>query len=89
MQNSGRFGRLSVADCVQVGNPRNSRRAALRGLIRLVQKARLNEEQSKQIQSVLVDSLQGDDMMVQFAVLNASTELGPMASTLLPAVELI
>jgi len=89
MRNSGRFGRLSVADCVQVGNPRNSRGAALRGLIRLVQKARLNEEQSKQIQFVLVDSLQGDDMMVQFAVLNASTELGPMASMLLPAVEII
>jgi aminopeptidase N len=71
----------------KASNPRNARGAALRGLIRLVQKAKLNEEQSKQIQSVLVDSLQGDDMMVQFAVLNASTDLGAMASRLLPAVE--
>jgi aminopeptidase N len=71
----------------KAGNPRNARGAALRGLIRLAQKAKLNEEQSKQIESVLVDALQGNDMMVQFAVLNAATELGAMASRLLPAVE--
>ncbi len=71
----------------KAGNPRNARGASLRGLIQLVQKAKLNEEQRKQIQSVLVDSLQGDDAMAQFVVLNASTGLGPMASTLLPAVE--
>jgi HEAT repeat protein len=77
----------SLLDYAKAGHPRNSRRAALRGLIRLVQKAKLNEEQSKQIQAVLVDSLQSDDMMVQFVVLNASTELGPMVSMLLPVVE--
>jgi aminopeptidase N len=81
----------AVADLLlnhaKAGNPRDARGAALRGLIRLVQKAKPNEEQSKQIQSLLVDSLQGDDLMVQFAVLNASTDLGAMASGLLPAVE--
>jgi aminopeptidase N len=77
----------SLLNYAKAGNPRNTRSAALRGLIRLAQKAKLNEEQTKQIQGALLDSLQGDDMMVQFVVLGASTELGPMASTLLPAVE--
>jgi aminopeptidase N len=71
----------------KAGNPRNARSAALRGLVQVVQKAKLSEEQRKQIQEILVDSLQGDNMMVQFVVLNAATEMGPMASTLLPAVE--
>jgi aminopeptidase N len=70
----------------RAGNPRSSRGAALRGLIQLA-KAKLNAEQSKQIQTVLVDSLQSDDRMVQAVVLNAVTDLGPMASSLLPAVE--
>ncbi len=77
----------SLLTYAKAGNPRISRGAALRGLIQLVQKAKLNEEQKKQIQSVLADSLQGDDMMAQFAVLSVSTNLGPLASTLLPAVE--
>jgi hypothetical protein len=77
----------SLLPYAKAGNPRNARGAALRGLTGLVQKAKLTEEHRKQIQALLVDSLQGDDMMVQFVVLGASTELGPMASTLLPAVE--
>jgi aminopeptidase N len=77
----------SLLQYAKAGNPRVSRGAALRGLIQLVQKAKLNEEQKKQTQSALAESLQGDDMMAQFAVLSASAELGPMASTLLPAVE--
>jgi aminopeptidase N len=77
----------SLLPYAKVGNPRNARGAALRGLTRLVQKAKLTEEQRKQIQALLLDSLQGDDTMVQSVVLGASTELGPMASTLLPAVE--
>lgn len=77
----------SLLKYAKAGNPRNSRGAALRGLVQLVQKANLNEAQRKQIQAILVDSLQGDNMMVHFVVLNAATELGPMASTLLPAVE--
>lgn len=77
----------SLLQYAKAGNPRVSRGAALRGLIQLVRKAKLNEEQRKQVQSVLAESLQGDDMMAQFAVLSASTDLGPMASTLLPAVE--
>jgi aminopeptidase N len=77
----------SLLNYAKAGNPRSTRGAALRGLVRLAQKAKLNEEQRKQIQAVLVDSLQGDDMMVQFVILSASTDLGPMASTLLPAVE--
>ncbi len=77
----------SLLTYAKPGHPRNSRGAALRGLIRLASKGKLNEEQGKQIQSLLIDSLQGDDMMVQAAVLNASTELGPLASVLLPSVE--
>jgi aminopeptidase N len=77
----------SLLQYAKAGNPRNARGSALRGLIRLAQKAKLNEEQNKQIQTILVDSLQGDDMMVQFVVLSASTDLGPLASALLPAVE--
>lgn len=77
----------SLLPYAKAGNPRNTRGAALRGLTRLVQKAKLTEEQRKQIQALLVNSLQGDDMMAQFVVLGAATELGPMASTLLPAVE--
>jgi HEAT repeat protein len=77
----------SLLQYAKAGNPRNSRGAALRGLIQLVRKAKLNEEQRKQLQTLLADSLQGDDMMAQFSVLSTATELGPMASTLLPAVE--
>jgi aminopeptidase N len=77
----------SLLTYAKAGNPRNSRGAALRGLVRLGQKAKLNEEQRKRIQAVLVDSLQGDNARVQFLVLNAATELGPMASALLPAVD--
>jgi aminopeptidase N len=71
----------------KAGNPRISRGSALRGLIRLVQKAKLNEGQSKQIGGLLVDALQGDDMMTHFVVLGAATDLGPLASSILPAVE--
>jgi aminopeptidase N len=77
----------SLLQYAKAGNPRISRAAALNGLIQLVQKAKLNEEQRKQIQAVLLDSLQGDDMIAQFTVLRVVTDLGPMASTLLPAVE--
>jgi aminopeptidase N len=77
----------SLLPYAKAGNPRNSRSAALRGLIRLAQKAKLSDEQGKQIKAVLVDSLQGNDPMVQFVVLGASTDLGSMASALLPAVE--
>jgi aminopeptidase N len=77
----------SLLKYAKAGNPRTSRGTALRGLTQLVQKAKLTEEQRKQIQAVLVDSLQGDDMTAQFVVLGASTELGSMASALLSAVE--
>jgi hypothetical protein len=55
--------------------------------VQLVQKAKLNEEQRKQVQTALADGLEGDNMMTQFVVLNAVRDLGPMASALLPAVE--
>jgi aminopeptidase N len=71
----------------KAGNPRTSRGAALRGLTQFVRKAKLSDEQSKQIETLLAEGLQGDDMMTQFVVLNATTELGPLASSLLPAVE--
>jgi hypothetical protein len=79
--------REPLLQSAKAGNPRNSCQAALRGLIQLAQKAKLSDEQGKQIQAALVDSLQGNDPMLQFTVLPASTDLGSMALALLPAVE--
>jgi aminopeptidase N len=77
----------SLLNYAKAGNPRNTRGAALRGLVQLVQKAKANEEQRKQILAALADALQGDNMGTQFVVLNAVREMGPLASSLLSAVE--
>jgi aminopeptidase N len=77
----------SLLTYAKPGHPRNTRGAALRGLIQLVQKAKPNEEQRKQILAALSAGLEGDNTMVQFTILNSLSQLGPLATELLPAVD--
>jgi HEAT repeat protein len=76
-----------ILDGTKPGAPRNTRAAALRGLIELAQKARPNAEQRKRIVAELTAALQGEDFRAQFAILSAAENLGPLAPALLPAVE--
>jgi aminopeptidase N len=77
----------SLINYAKAGNARNTRVAALRGLVQLAQKAKPNEAQTKQIVSVFTSGLEGDNRMMQFMVLNSVREPGPLSSALLPAVE--
>ena len=77
----------SLVNYAKPGNARNTRLAALRGLAQLAQKAKPNEAQTKQIVSVFTSGMEGDNRMMQFMVLNAVREAGPLSSALLPAVE--
>jgi aminopeptidase N len=77
----------SLLTYAKPGNPRDTRGAALRGMIQLVQEAKPNEEQRKDILAALTTSLEGSNPMTQLAVINALGDLGSMAVALLPTVE--
>jgi aminopeptidase N len=69
------------------GQPRNTRSAALRGLIQLAQKAKLSDAQRQRVVAELTAALQRDDTPAHFTILMALSDLGPLAQPLLPALE--
>jgi aminopeptidase N len=84
---------LSVLDALltmaQPGHPRRARGAALRGLTQLLQKAKPNDDQRQQILKALTTALEEDNGATRFFVINALPDLGPLASSTLPALDKI
>ncbi len=73
----------------QPGKPRNSRTTALRALTQVAQNKKLTDEQRQKVLKILTDSLENDDRFLRFSVLRALQDLGPLASSTLPAVDKI
>ncbi len=69
------------------GHPSTCRGAAQRALIQLVRAKKLNEEQNKQVLKSFITVLEGEDRFLQFGVINALPDLGPLALQAVPALE--
>ena len=69
------------------GHPSSSRGAAQRALIQLVRAKKLNDEQKQQVLQSFITVLESDDRFLQFGVINALPELGPMAEKAIPSLE--
>jgi aminopeptidase N len=71
------------------GHPRNSRASAIRGLTQLARKAKLTDEQHRQIMKTVSAALESDDRRLCMTVLFSIRDLGSAAKEVLPAVEKI
>jgi aminopeptidase N len=69
------------------GHTRNTRVAALQGLIQLAKTGKPSEKQTKQIVAVLTSGLETDNRVMQFMVLGALREPGSLGASLLSALD--
>jgi aminopeptidase N len=77
----------SLLKYAKPGNSQATRMGALQGLVQLALNAKPNAAQTKKIVGVFTSGLEGDNRRMQFMVLAAVRDAGPLASALLPALE--
>jgi aminopeptidase N len=73
----------------QPGKPGNCRMAARRSLAQLARTGKLTEPQRQRVVKVVVAALEADDRFSRLGMLMALSDMGPVASAALPALEKI